>query len=121
MPKSLMPRVYRWLLTASGFTLLVVGVTGGRGPTWGRVEQVVMIIAGCVLIVVAWRPHKRRLAHISAYLVGIAGLFEVVAHYHNWASGHAAYHIAALVLWMTFTSYTVLLVAYGWVGEGPKA
>ena len=111
-----MPRVYRWLLTASAVTYLIVGFADGRGPTWGRVEQVAMIIAGMFILVAAYDGSNRKVAHVAAYLAGIAGMFEVVNH----VLANRPVHYAAATLWMTFVAYTVLLVAFGWVRTPPR-
>ena len=116
MPEQFMPRIYRWLLTASGVTYLIVGWADGRGPTWGRVEQVVMVVAGILILFAAWYPRNRTVRQAAAYLAGIAGLFEIVNH----LSSNAPIHYAASALWLTFISYTVLLVAFGWVRTPPE-
>jgi len=104
------------LLTASGVTYLIVGWADGRGPTWGRVEQVAMIIAGIFLLISAWNAANRNAAHVAAYAAGIAGLFEIVNH----VSANKPIHYAATALWVTFVAYTVLLVAFGWVRTPPE-
>jgi hypothetical protein len=116
MPDKFMPRIYRWLLTASGVTYLIVGWADGRGPTWGRVEQVAMIFAGIMVLIAAWDSTNRAVAHVAAYAAGIGGLFELVNH----MAANRPVHYAAAALWVTFTAYTVLLVAFGWVRGPPK-
>lgn len=111
-----MPFVYRWLLTASGITYLVVGWADGRGPAWGRVEQVAMVLAGIAILIAAQKPRSRRVAHVAAYMAGIAGLFEVVNH----LLANVPVHYAAAALWLTFIAYTVLLAAFGWVRTPPE-
>lgn len=116
MPQKFMPRVYRWLLTASGITYFIVGWADGRGPTWGVIEQVAMIFAGIMLLFAAWDGGNRTVAHVAAYAAGIAGLFEVVNH----LLANRPVHYAAAAIWATFIAYVVLLVAFGWVREPPE-
>lgn len=120
MPDNLMPRVYRWLLTLSGITLLVVGWADGRGPFWGVLEQVVMVIAGVLVIWSAWKPFNRPVGRVAAYVTAIGGGFEVVNHVNSYVTTGGRYFFAAAIVWVAFITYTVALLAFGWVSQGPQ-
>lgn len=117
--RSIMPLVYRWLLTTSGVVLLVVSWADGRPAYWGYVEQVLMGIAGVLVIYIAWKPNRRSVAHIGTYVVVIAGLFEVVNHVADYIELGERPFLAAAFVWGAFVAYTTLLLAFGWVGQGP--
>lgn len=109
-----MPRVYKWLLTASGITYLLVAWIDGRA--WGVTEEVIMLFAGIFVLLAAWKPN-RTLTHAAAYLAGIGGLFEVASAA---ITNMTPWHYATAAVWFMFTAYTVLLVAFGWVREPPE-
>jgi hypothetical protein len=115
-----MPLVYRWLLTLSGVVFLIVSWADGRPPYWGYVEQVLMGIAGLFILYVAWKPMKRCVAHIGVYVVVIGGLFEIVNHVADYIELGERPFIAAAFVWGGFVAYTTLLLAFGWVGQGPQ-
>ena len=116
----LMPLVYRWLLVASGVALVVVGWADGRLGNWGFFEQVLMVLAGLFILLAAFLPLQRTLAHTAAYLVVFAGLAEIVNQFVYYIDRGPRFHLANMTVWMAFTAYTVLLVAFGWVGQGPE-
>jgi uncharacterized membrane protein len=109
-----MPRIYRWLLTASGVTYLLVALIDGHA--WGIVEEVIMLLAGIFVLLAAQKPN-RTLTHAAAYSAGIAGLFQVVSAV---VANATHWHLATAAVWFMFTTYTVLLVAFGWVREPPE-
>ena len=120
MERQIMPLVYRWLLTLSGVVFLVVSWADGRPPIWGYVEQVLMGIAGVLVIYVAWHPLNRWIAHCTAYVVVIGGLFEVVNHVVDYIDFGSRPFVAAAFVLGGFVTYTTLPLAFGWVGQGPQ-
>ena len=120
MDRSIMPLVYRWLLTLSGVVFLIVSWADGRAPYWGYVEQVLMGIAGVLVIYTAWHPSSRWIAHCTAYIAVIAGLFEVVNHVMDYIDLGQRPFLAAAFVWGAFVTYTAGLLAFGWVSQGPR-
>lgn len=120
MDRSIMPQVYRWLLTLSGVVFLIVSWADGRPPYWGYVEQVLMGVTGLMIVYTAWNPSKRRIAHATAYLAGIGGLFEVWNHVVDYIDTGSRPFMAAAFVWAAFVAYTTLLLAFGWVSQGPN-
>ena len=113
-PRPAMPTIYRWLLTLSAVVLIIYAIEDGRGPTWGRAEQVLMLVAGVLVLWVAWKPsHKMNV--FAGYAATIAILFEVV---ETVVDGHGPWRTAA-ALWLVFGAYTVLLISFAWIRD-PK-
>lgn len=116
MIPKIMPRVYRWMLTASSLVFIIYAIEDGRGPIWGVVGQVVMMFAGLSVLWVAWRP-SRKVNLIAAYLTTIAVLFEVAA---LTLSRIAIPWVTASVLWLVFGIYTVALISFTWIRKTSK-
>lgn len=114
--KTLMPAVYRLLVTLSGLTFLISGLLV-KAPfmVWGPLGQVVVTMAGIALLITPWRAAMRK-NRIAVYTTAVAGSLmfatSVLLDYPaKWS---------AASLWFTVTVFTVLLVAFGWVSEPPN-
>jgi len=116
MIPKVMPRIYKWMLTMSSMVFLIFAWEDGRGPTWGKYEQVFMLIAGLFTLYVAWRP-SRKCNIIASYSVTVAVLFEITAHL---VQRHPnAPWVTAVTMWVVLGTYTVLLISFAWIRKTP--
>ena len=117
IPKA-MPRVYRWMLTASSVVFVVYAIEDGRGLVWGPIEQGVMLLAGLSVAWVAWKPSKK-MNVVAGYLATIAVLFEAAALVMS-RNTYRSPWITAVTIWIVFGAYTVALISFEWIRRPPR-